>query len=348
MKKDLFNDKYIKVIGQTEWNDFRWEGSPSDKRALINGADFIFSASPTLANALGSKVKLVEQEVNDCLLHCSDAHQVYDGEYTSKVLGHCYTWIKSDTTFDGLKQVVYEPQRVNLSEINPNQKNNYQYIKEVKLVDDGELFGEQVIGLNQDLNSIIGGKSSGKSLLLYHIAKSVMSYEKFEKISSIEGFQKYDNLPVFELEAKWADGHVSKLSEYEGKRPIVYIPQMYLNYMAEKKSRNEDFKQTIYDILKSNDGYKEYIDEKQNEILTYEQQINSGVKEYFLHLNKFYELNRELLQLGDRTAIETNITIINAELESLQSTADFTVEEASKYSELNQNNKEISERRDIF
>ncbi len=133
LKKDLFNDKYIKVIGQTEWNDFRWEGSPSDKRALINGADFIFSASPTLANALGSKVKLVEQEVNDCLLHCSDAHQFYDGEYTSKVLGHCYTWIKSDTTFDGLKQVVYEPQRVNLSEINPNQKNNYQYIKEVKL-----------------------------------------------------------------------------------------------------------------------------------------------------------------------------------------------------------------------
>jgi hypothetical protein len=68
------------------------------------------------------------------------------------------------------------------------------------LVDTGELFGEQVIGLSQDLNSIIGGKSSGKSLLLYHIAKSVMSHEKFTQISSIEGFQKYDDLPSFELE----------------------------------------------------------------------------------------------------------------------------------------------------
>ncbi len=70
-----------------------------------------------------------------------------------------------------------------------------------------------------------------------------MSYEKFEKISSIEGFQSMSNLPVFELEAKWADGHVSKLSEYEGKRPIVYIPQMYLNYMAEKEGMKISNKQ---------------------------------------------------------------------------------------------------------
>ena len=348
LKKDLFKDKYIRVIGQTEWNDFRWEGSPSDKRALINSCDFVFSASPTIDNILRSKESLTQQEVNDSLLHCSDAHQFYDTEYTSKILGHCYTWVKSDTTFEGLKQVIYEPQRVNLSEINPNQKNTYQYIKEVKLLDDGKLFGKQVIGLNQDLNSIIGGKSSGKSLLLYHIAKSVMSYEKFEKISSIEGFQKYDDLPEFELEVKWADGHVSKLSEYEGKRPIVYIPQMYLNYMAEKKSRNEDFKQTIDDILKTNDGYKEYIDGKQNEILTYEQQIDNGIRGYFLQLNKLHELKRELAQLGDKTAIEANLIYLTKQLDELKGTSGFTDTEVSKYAKLYESNKALTDRKKII
>ncbi len=348
LQKDLFKDKYIRVIGQTEWNDFRWDGSPSDKRALINGVDFVFSASPTVDSALQSKRKLVEQEVNDCLLHCSDAHQFSDATHTSKVLGHCYTWIKSDTTFEGLKQVIYERQRLKLSETNPNQKNSYQYIDNIKLHDDGNLFGEQIIGLSSDLNAIIGGKSSGKSLLLYHLARTVMNLEKFNQISQIEGFQTYGNLPSFELEAKWADGHISKLSGRDDKRPIVYIPQMYLNYMAEKKSRNEDFKQTIDDILKTNDGYSDFINSKKQEILEYEQRIDNGIREYFSNLQKLNILIQELNQLGDKVAIQVNIENIKSDLESLRSTAGFTEEEVSTYKELQQNNQEIVGRRDIL
>ncbi len=341
LKKDLFKNKHLRVIGQTEWNDFRWDGSPSDKRALINGSDFIFSASPTVSNALQSKEKLADQEVNDCLLHCSDAHQFYDNIYTSKILGHCYTWIKSDTTFEGLKQIIYEPQRVKLSEINPNQKNSYQYIDKIKLIDDGVLFGEQTIGLSPDLNAIIGGKSSGKSLLLYHLAKTVMNHEKFDQISSVDGFQEYNNLPPFELEARWADGHISKLSGTDDKRPIVYIPQMYLNYMAEKKSRNEDFKQTIDDILKTNDGYTEFISEKQSEIIGIEQRIDNEIRNYFQQLEILYNLQRELAQLGDRNAIERNIEQLEEQMATLKSISGFSQEEIDKFNKLSIENKDL-------
>lgn len=348
LKKDLFKDKYIRVIGQTEWNDFRWDGSPSDKRALINGCDFVFSASSTIDNILRSKESLTQQEVNDSLLHCSDAHQFYGTEYTSKILGHCYTWIKSDTSFEGLKQVIYESKRVSLSETNPSQKNSYQYIKEIKLMDNGELFGEQTIGLNKDLNSIIGGKSSGKSLLLYHIAKSVMNHEKFQTITSTDGFQKYDDLPVFELEVTWGDGSISKLSDYDNKRPIVYIPQMYLNYMAEKKSRNEDFKQTIDGILKTNNGYGDFLSTKQSQILGLEQRIDNGIRNYFQQLEILHDLKRELIQLGDRTAIAINVSIIEHQLDTLKKTAGFTQPELDRYSGLNESNKTLLERKNIL
>lgn len=343
LRKTLFIDKYIKAIGQTEWNDFRWDGSPNDKRALINGSNFIFSASPTINKTLSSKEKFKEQGVNDCLIHCSDAHEFYSTTYKSKVLGHCFTWIKADTTFKGLQQVIYEPQRIKLSEINPNQKNTYQYIESITLKDEGELFDEQIIGLSPDLNSIIGGKSSGKSLLLYHLAKAVMNHEKFNQIFSIDNFPKYDNLPFFELEAKWADGHISKLSGFDNKRPIVYIPQMYLNYMAEKKNKNEDFKQTINDILISNYGYKEFINNKEKEIFELEQKIDNGIREYFSNLNKLNILEQELHKLGDKNAIETNIGIINKTLEDLRNTSGFTENEILLYKSLNQENKEYSE-----
>ena len=141
LEKKLFKDKYIKVIGQTEWSDFRWGGSPADKKALINSCDFVFIASPTLENVKISKQKLIDQEVNHNLLHCSDAHEFNTGKMTSKVLGHCYTWIKANPTFEGLKQALYEPERVSLSEQNPNQKSNYQVIKKIKLKDNEDLFG---------------------------------------------------------------------------------------------------------------------------------------------------------------------------------------------------------------
>jgi len=341
LKKEYLQDKFIRVIGQTEWNDFRWDGSPSDKKSLINGCDFVFSASPTIENARKSQISLTKQGVNDTLLHCSDAHEFYTKVYTSKVLGHCFNWIKSNPTFEGLKQVIHEPNRIKISEFNPSQKNPYQVIKEIKLIDNGELFGNQTIGLNQDLNSIIGGKSSGKSLLLYHLAKAIMSHEKFATLSSSEGFQRYEDLPQFELEVIWLDGHISKLSENENKRPIIYIPQMYLNYMAEKKSRNEDFKQTIDDILKSNDGYKEYIEIKQNEILVFEQKIDSGIKNYFLQVDKLKDLNRELHQLGDKVAVETNIKSLTEQLEELKNKAGLTEEELSEYKALNISNEEV-------
>ena len=352
-KQSIFQNKYVFVLPSDEdLSHISWNGQDhNERKLLVQKSHFLFSGNPNTAKwGLGEFNESTAEYIHEFkslkpTLWGSDAHD-FDKLFEPDLKR--YTWIKSDLTFEGLRQVLYEPNRVHIQEVKPLQKNNYQCIKEIFLKDDGELFAEQTIGLSSDLNSIIGGKSSGKSLLLYHLAKTVMSPEKFNQISQNEGFQTYDNLSSFELEAKWDDGHVSKLSGKDDKRPIVYIPQMYLNYMAEKKSRNEDFKQTIDDILKTNDGYSDFINSKKQEILEYEQRIDNGIREYFSNLQKLNILTQELNQLGDKEAIQANIENIKSDLETLKTTAGFTEEEVSIYKGLQQNNQKIVGRRDIL
>lgn len=351
-KNSIFKDKFFFAIPSDEdLSRISWNGQDhNDRKLLIQKSHFLMSSNPnTVKWGLGEFNTNAEEYIREFkslkpTLWGSDAHD-FDKLFEPDL--NRSTWVKSDNTFEGIRQVLFEPERIKIQESSPSNKNAYQVIKELKFTDTSNtLFQNDFkIGLNQDLNSIIGGKSSGKSLLLYHIAKAVMNHDKFETIASTEGFQRYDDLPSFELEAIWADGHVSKLSDYENKRPIIYIPQMYLNYMAEKRSRNEDFKQTIDDILKSNDGYSEYVGLKQKKILGFEQRIDSGIKDYFLQVSKLNNLKRELQQLGDKVAIESSVQTITAQLEVLRNTAGFSQEEIDLYTKLHESNKVLDEER---
>lgn len=258
-----------------------------------------------------------------------------------------YTWIKSENTFEGIRQVLFEPNRVKISNTVPNSKNTYQVMKKIKFIDSSNsIFNNEFeIGLNPDLNSIIGGKSSGKSLLLFHIAKSTMEKTKFDAMASLDTFQTYNDLTTIDLEIHWEDGFISKLSESEDKRPVVYIPQMYLNVMAEKRDRNQDFKKTIEDILKSNDGYSEFLQLKSQEILTIEKEIDNNIKTFFSQKSKLHSLKIELSQLGDKNAILHNIEQIKIDLEVLTNNSGFSEEEIKQYTELQEENKSINKRR---
>ncbi len=78
-------------------------------------------------------------------------------------------------TFAGLKQVLYDHTRVRIQKTSPHTKTPYQYIKHVRFTDHSgqALFSNQPVHFSPDLNAIIGGKSSGKSLLLYHMACAI-------------------------------------------------------------------------------------------------------------------------------------------------------------------------------
>ncbi len=116
---------------------------------------------------------------NKSLLQSSDAHK-------EEQIGKKYTWIKAEKTFEGLKQIVYEPEtRVSINE-NKSQDPLYKidcvglnFDKAVKITNEKGDTPFCYAGFNETLffspnfTCVIGGRGSGKSTLLQLIASAI-------------------------------------------------------------------------------------------------------------------------------------------------------------------------------
>ena len=167
-------------------------------------ADIIFSGKPKDAEYFlgqgsdnAQKVKKDKGSLKPCV-HGSDAHSF---EKLFKPDHDRYCWIKADTTFEGLKQVVYEPaDRVRIQKENPANGTPDRYFSAIKLekgkiFKDGVEFVGEEIPLNKNMIAIIGGRGSGKSLLLDGIANTLANPNSDKKIA--RPFNKEEN--IFEI-----------------------------------------------------------------------------------------------------------------------------------------------------
>ncbi|CNI60196.1 Uncharacterised protein [Yersinia pekkanenii] len=99
------------------------------------------------------------------VFHCSDAHRPED-------IGRGYTWVKALPTFEGLRQAMLEPEsRLQLGDDWPARqipKVHFSRIDVEGTIFDGQsiCFKKLSIPLNTDMVAIIGGRGTGKSLLL--------------------------------------------------------------------------------------------------------------------------------------------------------------------------------------
>ncbi len=109
----------------------------------------------------------------------TDAHK-------EEQIGNKYTWIKAEKTFEGLKQIVYEPKtRVSIDENKPQDPlYKIDYVRlhfdgEVKITNEKGEIPFCYAGFNETLffspyfTCVIGGRGSGKSTLLQLIASAI-------------------------------------------------------------------------------------------------------------------------------------------------------------------------------
>ncbi|PIQ19139.1 MAG: hypothetical protein COW66_02660 [Flavobacteriaceae bacterium CG18_big_fil_WC_8_21_14_2_50_34_36] len=261
--------KYLKAMGKAEWEDFRWDGSPADKKSIINSVDFVFTASPSIESSISGKSSLTAQAVNNRLLHCSDSHMFASDESNTKPkeLGHCFTWIKADPTFDGLKQVLIEhEERIFIGKTPPiNVKvkdNRTKYIKGLSIdwIENydgkhGNWFKQVEIDLNPELVAIIGNKGSGKSALADIIG--LCGHYKNQKEFSFLNNEKFRNGKVsnyFEAKLKWASDEESPkiLSDNSHKgeiETVKYLPQGYFETLTNEISTTEAFQKEIENVV---------------------------------------------------------------------------------------------------
>lgn len=169
----------------------------------------------------------------------SDAHD-YDRMFAPSEDRNC--WIKAELTFDGLQQILFEPdERVRIQKDCPEEKDPHQLIDYVRFCDDR--FQEEAIFLSEGLTCIIGGKSTGKSILLRHLADAVAHKQVVDREKAVKNVRPPLKVPV---EVMWKDGTA-------GERRIIYIPQSWLNRVVDEKDGESALNDLLSEILLQQD-----------------------------------------------------------------------------------------------
>ena len=252
----------------------------------------------------------------------SDAHNVSE-------VGTRYTWIKADPTFDGLRQITYEPhERVSITETRPERKNDYLVIDKVEI--DHPDFGTQTILLNANLNSVIGGRSSGKSILLGALAKSVGTDKEVKK-GKFEYNKYIEEQVVPKLTVHWCDGAPNV------GRKIDYFPQSYINSLA---ADSKEITTLIENIIRSDPERRARLDGFNNRLIVLRTDINNLVSEYFQALDVIRGTKERLLALGVKAGILKQIVQLETELAEIKEKMKVTLSSDEEY-RFDQQNREI-------
>ena len=103
-----------------------------------------------------------------------------------------YTWVKADPTFEGFKQIIFENnERVSVQRDNPLKNYPKPHFSEIKInntnifEEGGVKFNSNTLPLNSNLIAIIGGRGTGKSLLLDAIAKTFGKTKKSQRSDKV-------------------------------------------------------------------------------------------------------------------------------------------------------------------
>ena len=291
LQKDCFKGKYLIAIGKTEWGDLKWtDASIAIKKSIINKADIVFTASESIEAFNKAKAQLTAQQVNDILLDCSDSHYL-STETDKDRIGNCFTWIKADPTFEGLVQILYEPnERIKISESNPNLEFDKPYISNITINDDVNVFQDEEdlsfsknesIPLNQNLVAIIGGRGEGKSMLTDYLASSFIGQEH-----SKEGdFNKNGVVNLSYHKSNQSEEDIINFDLTEDKKAVdfIYINQGRLKNLVEKKDKQFQLANSIRRLAKL----------KQPEFNTeLDKKIRESINEYH-ELERFFEQKDE-------------------------------------------------------
>lgn len=298
------------------------------KKSLYNFVDAIFSAQPSDrkyflgqgADSLGQIINLYGS-LMPCI-HGSDAHSI---EKIFEPDQQRYCWIKADTTFEGLLQILYEPEeRVLIQTECPNNKDPHQVIDCIMFEDNN--FQTKPIVFNDDLTCIIGGKSTGKSLLLRQLASSIdHSYvDKQEKEMS-----QRKSFPVQKTTVLWKDGTTDS-------RRIVYIPQSYLSRTVDSAEEISEISKIIEDVLLQETNIKQAYEKYKDAHGSLCESIRNDITKYCKVKNDIQTLKENIKREGHVNTFIKTIEGLEKERTQLASAINVSDQELEEYKTLEQ------------
>ena len=203
----------------TRFSQILFSGRPGEREFWLGGGDA--EDQETVTRLGGPK---------PCL-HGSDAHEI---ARLFRPDNDRFCWIKADPTFEGLRQILYEPgDRVHIGPSPPIYHDQARVIRSVTLSNAYGWFDENEIPLNAGLVSIIGQKGSGKSALAELLAYAAGSWETNEPGSFLR--RAGPHLQDLTVTLGWADDNVSEVRFGDGQSDegkVRYLSQKFVERLC--------------------------------------------------------------------------------------------------------------------
>ena len=327
LKKDrpqLFQNKYILILAEDYWNLMDWDGQDHNvKKSILSISNMIFSSNEKTRQWALSKDFQEEFGGNKPCIWGSDAHspeELFNPDQEK------YCWIKADTTFEGLLQVLNEPkdrvfigkkpEKLKTSELN---KSRYIHQLDIKKISDYPLADEwfdNSIVFNTDLVAIIGSKGSGKSALSDILG--LLGNSKNERYFSFLNSERFRKSPenlsqYFEAKLTWLDGCIderclsikSDLTEVE---KVKYLPQKYIENVCNDLGSGfeQEINKMVFSYLPENEKLmKSSFDDLVNYLC---QGIEDEIQSYKNDLEK---INKKIIELEDKQSPDYIDTLKN-------------------------------------
>lgn len=250
----------------------------------------------------------------------SDAHS-YEEMFNPSGERHC--WIKAQPSFEGLLQILYEPAtRVMIQKDIPFAKDIHQLIRSIRF--DTPSFPNAPIEFNDSLVCIIGGKSTGKSLLLRNLAYSINSTYAREQESVVGNLKPISGIKATVL---WQDGT-------SDSRKIVYIPQTYLNRTIDDPEKETAIDKIIADVLHQEPKISIAYTQFQNALKVIKGEVFVNITLYEDIKKRIDTIRNQLLQEGRSATFIATIEELEKQRKALADKVNITQDDIDKYSKL--------------
>lgn len=255
-----FKDKYLIVVPSDEdLSEISWKSQDHlTRKILLSRAHAFFSSNEkTIAFGLGDKADSHESFLQEfkSLKPCIWGSDAHDDDKLFEPDLERYCWIKADPTFEGIRQILFEPKdRVLIGKYPPLRdrihasRGNYLSSLTITQINGydgrkGQWFNNFSLPLGFELSAIIGNKGKGKSAIADILALLGNAHVEPEHFSFLhtDKFCKRGYSENFEGTLRWLDGSYKTLllsAKYDPTdvERVKYLPQSYL----EKLCNSED------------------------------------------------------------------------------------------------------------
>ena len=183
--------------------------------------------------------------------------------------------------------------------------------------------------LNQMIKGIIGGKSTGKSLLLHNMASAIDPNQVSEKIN----VTKNSNKTIDEVKVYWKDGAISQKGSDFQEHKIVYIPQTYLNRLSDEHEELTEIDEIIHDIVMLNPEAQKAYDKLNQNLGELKTEIDRIIYNLIQQYDDWQTRVKSLAEIGTKIGLEKEIKKLKDEKEKLSKELSLSEEDISTYDE---------------